>query len=158
MYQRVSQPLTSPYPLEDRVQKAGVALEKWLEQADLASMRTEYAVRTGKPFVELILAGRHFSPNCHRVTMYRGTCMVPSAARLPKSSAKQQRVKLTLSSSVLMAQQVSPICSSAVWQRKSSLSRIAQYSPCVQRHSKHSYCDLRAGGCGEDQGFHNHHF
>jgi nucleotide-binding universal stress UspA family protein len=58
LYQRVAQPLTSPYPLEERVQKAGAELEHRLEHDDLASVRTEFEVRTGKPFVELILAGR----------------------------------------------------------------------------------------------------
>jgi nucleotide-binding universal stress UspA family protein len=58
LYQRVAQPLTSSHPLEERVQKAGVELERRLGRDDLGSVRTEYEVRVGKPFVKLILAGR----------------------------------------------------------------------------------------------------
>lgn len=57
-YQRLSHPLTSPYPLEEIAQKAGARLKTVVAGADLAGLEAEYEVRTGKPFVELIAAQR----------------------------------------------------------------------------------------------------
>ena len=57
-YQRLSHPLTSPYPLEEIAQKAGARLKTLVAGAELAGVEAEYEVRTGKPFVELIVAQR----------------------------------------------------------------------------------------------------
>jgi nucleotide-binding universal stress UspA family protein len=58
LYQRVSYPLTPPYPLEELTQKAGEKLEALATSAEYGLSRVEYEVRTGKPFVELILVRR----------------------------------------------------------------------------------------------------
>lgn len=63
LYQRLSHPFTAPYSQEELAQKAGQQLEAWAnslmsrETGQEASV-VEYEVRTGKPFVELILARR----------------------------------------------------------------------------------------------------
>jgi nucleotide-binding universal stress UspA family protein len=57
-YQRISHPLTSPYTLEEIAQKTGVRLQALVASAELAPLQVEYEVRRGKPFVELIIAGR----------------------------------------------------------------------------------------------------
>jgi nucleotide-binding universal stress UspA family protein len=57
-YQRISHPLTSPYTLAEIAQKTGVRLQALLAKPELAGLQAEYEVRTGKPFVELITAGR----------------------------------------------------------------------------------------------------
>ncbi|MGH7926390.1 MAG: universal stress protein [Candidatus Binatia bacterium] len=57
-YQRLSHPLTSPYPVEEIAQKAGARLESLVGGAELAGLQAEYEVRTGKPFLELIVAQR----------------------------------------------------------------------------------------------------
>ena len=57
-YQRISHPLTSPYPVEEIAQKIGARLETLMTGAELAGLDAEYEVRTGKPFVELIVAQR----------------------------------------------------------------------------------------------------
>src|SRR6202008_5055748 len=57
-YQRVSHPFTPPHTLEELAQKAGEKLEVLASRAELAPLRVEYEVRTGKPFVELIVACR----------------------------------------------------------------------------------------------------
>jgi nucleotide-binding universal stress UspA family protein len=57
-YQRLSHPLTSPYPVEEIAQKAGARLKTLLAAPELAGVEAEYEVRTGKPFVELIVAQR----------------------------------------------------------------------------------------------------
>jgi universal stress protein A len=56
--QRISHPLTSPYTLEEIVQKAGARLQALSASPKLARLQVEYEVRKGKPFVELITAGR----------------------------------------------------------------------------------------------------
>lgn len=58
LYQRVTQPSLTLTALEDRVEKAGHILEARLRQPDVDALRAEYEIRTGKPFVELILAER----------------------------------------------------------------------------------------------------
>ena len=55
-YQRLSHPFTPPYTLEELTQKAGEKLAA--SAAEVAPLQVEYEVRTGKPFVELILARR----------------------------------------------------------------------------------------------------
>src|SRR4030095_11736935 len=57
-YQRFSHPLTSPYTLEETAQKTGVRLQALVASPALARLHVEYEVRKGKPFVELITAGR----------------------------------------------------------------------------------------------------
>ncbi|HET9298151.1 MAG TPA: universal stress protein [Candidatus Binatia bacterium] len=57
-YQRISHPLTSPYPVEEIAQKIGASLQALVAGAELAGLEAEYEVRTGSPFVELILAQR----------------------------------------------------------------------------------------------------
>lgn len=57
-YQRISHPLTSPYTLEEIAQKSGVKLQALAASPELAHLQVEYEVRTGKPFVELIIARR----------------------------------------------------------------------------------------------------
>ena len=57
-YQRISHPLTSPYPVEEIAEKIGARLKALLAGAELAGLEAEYEVRTGSPFVELILAQR----------------------------------------------------------------------------------------------------
>lgn len=57
-YQRLAHPLTSPYSTEELVQRAGEALQKIIEEMKPVMPRMEYEVRTGKPFVELIMARR----------------------------------------------------------------------------------------------------
>jgi nucleotide-binding universal stress UspA family protein len=57
-YQRISHPLTSPYTLEEIAQKTGVRLQALAASSELARLQVEYEVRKGKPFVEIIIAGR----------------------------------------------------------------------------------------------------
>lgn len=58
LYQRLSHPLTPPYALEDLVERAGDRLRSVLQTSDYGAVQTDYEVRTGKPFVELIHARR----------------------------------------------------------------------------------------------------
>ena len=58
IYQQLSHPLTPTYTTEALVQKAGEQLQRLVTAAELGLTRVEYEVRTGKPFVELILAHR----------------------------------------------------------------------------------------------------
>lgn len=60
-YQRISHPLTSPYPVEEIAEKTGARLQALVAGAELAGLEAEYEVRTGSPFVELILAQRAWS-------------------------------------------------------------------------------------------------
>ena len=57
-YQRISHPLTSPYTLEEIAQKTRAKLEALVASPELARLQVQYEVRSGKPFVELIIAGR----------------------------------------------------------------------------------------------------
>ena len=57
-YQRISHPLTSPYTLEEIAQKTGARLQRLAAGPGLEQLQVEYEVRTGKPFVELIIARR----------------------------------------------------------------------------------------------------
>jgi universal stress protein E len=57
-YQRMSHTLQSPYTLEEIAQTTGAKLQALAARPDLAGLRVEYEVRTGKPFVELIIARR----------------------------------------------------------------------------------------------------
>lgn len=57
-YQRISHPLTSPYTLEEIAQKTGVRLRELTASPELSRVQVEYEVRSGKPFVELIIATR----------------------------------------------------------------------------------------------------
>ena len=57
-YQRMSHPLTSPYTLEEIVKKTRARLKALVAGPELAGLQVQYEVRSGKPFVELIIAGR----------------------------------------------------------------------------------------------------
>ena len=57
-YQRISHPLTCPYTLEEIAQKNGAKLQALAASPEFAHLQVEYEVRTGKPFVELIIARR----------------------------------------------------------------------------------------------------
>jgi nucleotide-binding universal stress UspA family protein len=57
-YQLLSHPLTPPYATEDLVQQAGERLQILATTGEYGLVRVEYEVRTGKPFIELILARR----------------------------------------------------------------------------------------------------
>jgi nucleotide-binding universal stress UspA family protein len=57
-YQRISHPLTSPYTLEEIAQKTGITLQALAASPELARLQVEYEVRSGKPFVELIISSR----------------------------------------------------------------------------------------------------
>jgi len=57
-YQRISHPLTLPYTIEEIAQKTGAKLQMLAASPELAHLQVEYEVRTGKPFVELIVARR----------------------------------------------------------------------------------------------------
>lgn len=57
-YQRISHPLTSPYTVDEIAQKTDVRLQALSTSPKLARLQVEYEVRKGKPFIELITAGR----------------------------------------------------------------------------------------------------
>ncbi|HEV8723716.1 MAG TPA: universal stress protein [Candidatus Binatia bacterium] len=57
-YQRISHPLTSPYTIEEIAQRTGAKLQGLAASPELIHLQVEYEVRTGKPFVELIIARR----------------------------------------------------------------------------------------------------
>ncbi len=57
-YQRMSHPLTVPYSEEEIAQKIGVRLKALSAGPELAGLQAQYEVRSGKPFVELIIAAR----------------------------------------------------------------------------------------------------
>ena len=57
-YQRISHPLTSPFTPDEISQKVGERLQSLVASPELAGLRVEYEVRTGKRFVELIIAAR----------------------------------------------------------------------------------------------------
>jgi len=58
VYQLLSHPLTPSYTAEELAQRAGEQLKALATKAEHDGTRVEYEVRTGKPFVELIVAGR----------------------------------------------------------------------------------------------------
>jgi nucleotide-binding universal stress UspA family protein len=58
LYQRLSHPLTSPYSIDELVERAGERLRTELKTSAYSGVQIDYEVRTGKPFVELIHA-RH---------------------------------------------------------------------------------------------------
>lgn len=60
-YQRISHPLTLPFTVEEIAQKSGARLQALAASPELAGLHAECEVRTGKPFVELILAARAWS-------------------------------------------------------------------------------------------------
>jgi nucleotide-binding universal stress UspA family protein len=60
-YQRISHPLTLPFTLEEIALKTGARLQALAASPELAGRRAEYEVRSGKPFVELIIAARAWS-------------------------------------------------------------------------------------------------
>ncbi|MGE5219963.1 MAG: universal stress protein [Chloroflexota bacterium] len=57
-YYRVSYPLAEHHRPEKNAERAGVKLEELATSRELEPQRVEYEVRTGKPFVEVILAAR----------------------------------------------------------------------------------------------------
>jgi nucleotide-binding universal stress UspA family protein len=58
LYRQVSHPGASQYGRETVAEQAGAKLEEVATSPQLGQLRAEYEVRMGKPFVELILAGR----------------------------------------------------------------------------------------------------
>lgn len=72
-YQRGSHPLTSPYTQEEIAQKTGARLEALSKSPKLDQLHVEYEVRIGKPFVELIIAGRAWSADLIVVGAASGT-------------------------------------------------------------------------------------
>jgi nucleotide-binding universal stress UspA family protein len=58
LYQRISHPMASKDGLEEIERKAGRKLQEMVTSWELAHLRVEYEVHLGKPFVEIILAGR----------------------------------------------------------------------------------------------------
>jgi nucleotide-binding universal stress UspA family protein len=54
----MSHPLTSPYTLDEIVQKTGARLQALAASSDFTGLQVEYEVRKGKPFVELIITAR----------------------------------------------------------------------------------------------------
>lgn len=57
-YRQISHPVAAQHGREKIAEQAGAKLEKVAASPALGQLRVEYEVRTGKPFVELILAGR----------------------------------------------------------------------------------------------------
>ena len=58
LYQMISHPMASKNNLEEIVQQAGSKLQEIVASRELAHLRVEWEVHLGKPFVEIILAGR----------------------------------------------------------------------------------------------------
>lgn len=58
IYQQISHPIAAQHVREKTAEHAGAKLEEIAANQVLGQLRAEYEVRTGKPFVELILAGR----------------------------------------------------------------------------------------------------
>jgi nucleotide-binding universal stress UspA family protein len=58
LYQMISHPMASKNDLEEIVQQAGRKLQEIVASRELAHLRVEWEVHVGKPFVEIILAGR----------------------------------------------------------------------------------------------------
>jgi len=58
VYQRASHPLTPPFTLEEIAEKTGVSLQAIGTSQEFARLQLEYEVRRGKPFAELIIAGK----------------------------------------------------------------------------------------------------
>ncbi len=56
--QRISHPIAAPLAREKITERAGAKLEELVTGPVLGQLQVEYEVRTGKPFVELILAVR----------------------------------------------------------------------------------------------------
>ncbi len=99
LYQRLSHPLTSPYSVEEIAQKAGAKLETLTASAALASLPVAYEVRTGRPFVELIVACR----------AWQGDLLVvggPSAEEGPLLGSTAERVVRKAPVPVLVAKRV----------------------------------------------------
>src|SRR5688572_15618070 len=63
LYRQISHPLASQYGREKIAEQAGAKLEEVAVSRQHGQLRVEYEVRTGKPFVELILAGRAWQTN-----------------------------------------------------------------------------------------------
>ena len=57
-YRQISHPLAAQHARERLAEQAGAKLEEVAASPALGQLRVEYEVRTGKPFVELIVAGR----------------------------------------------------------------------------------------------------
>jgi nucleotide-binding universal stress UspA family protein len=58
LYQRASHPLTSPFSPEEIAERIGATLQAAMESEELAKLPVEYELRRGKPFVEIITAGK----------------------------------------------------------------------------------------------------
>ena len=58
VYQRASHPLTSPFTPEEIAERSGMSLRDLAASEELVRLQVEYEVRTGKPFVELIIAAK----------------------------------------------------------------------------------------------------
>ena len=87
-YQRISHPLTSPYTLEEIAQKTGVRLQALAASPELARLQVEYEVRKGKPFFELIIAGRAWLAD-----LIRGRGCVPEGATLSRQYKRADRAQ-----------------------------------------------------------------
>jgi nucleotide-binding universal stress UspA family protein len=57
-YRQISHPIAAQHDREKIAERAGAKLEEIAASPALSRFRIEYEVRTGKPFVELIIAGR----------------------------------------------------------------------------------------------------
>ena len=58
LYQTLPLSLAAPYTLEELTARAGKELKALVSRPELATLRVDYEVRTGKPFIQLILAHR----------------------------------------------------------------------------------------------------
>ena len=58
LYQMISHPMASKNNIEEIVQQAGSRLQEIVASSELAHLQVEWEVHLGKPFVEIILAGR----------------------------------------------------------------------------------------------------
>jgi len=57
-YQRLSHPLTTPYPTEELAERAGEQLRALVARPEYRGLNCDYEVRSGKPFLELIVSRR----------------------------------------------------------------------------------------------------
>jgi len=58
LYQRLSHPLTTPYSVEELAERAGGRLRTLMAAPEYSALSADYEVRSGKPFLELILSRR----------------------------------------------------------------------------------------------------
>jgi nucleotide-binding universal stress UspA family protein len=63
VYQRASHPLTFPFTMDEIAEKTGSSLQALAASPEFAHLKLEYEVREGKPFVEIIVAGKASGPH-----------------------------------------------------------------------------------------------